>query len=250
MNGLNEHVEAPEPQRCSPARLREPGPIREATFGQHRSAEPQTVRWMTHPRPPLANQQPTTFDVDCQSHSRSTVPSQLKRTTGSARSARTRSRQPSPMQPQDSPVVRSRSNTPCHRCVASPAMPSRANPSPEPKTCAGCGRRIEWRSKWARNWATIRWCSDACRRHGVRDVDRQLEVAIMQLLEARAVSATICPSEAAREVGGENWRPLMEPARRAARRLVAAERVEITQAGAVVDPSTARGPIRIRRVRI
>jgi hypothetical protein len=84
----------------------------------------------------------------------------------------------------------------------------------------------------------------------VRDVDRQLEVAIMQLLEARAVSATICPSEAAREVGGENWRPLMEPARRAARRLVAAERVEITQAGAVVDPSTARGPIRIRRVRI
>jgi hypothetical protein len=37
-------------------------------------------------------------------------------------------------------------------------------------------------------------------------------------------------------------------ARRAARRLVAEGRVEITQSGRVVDPSTAAGPIRIRLV--
>jgi hypothetical protein len=41
----------------------------------------------------------------------------------------------------------------------------------------------------------------------------------------------------------------MEPARAAARRLVAAGKVEITQGGEVVDPDTARGPVRIRRVR-
>jgi hypothetical protein len=41
----------------------------------------------------------------------------------------------------------------------------------------------------------------------------------------------------------------MEPARRAARRLVDAGRVEITQKGRVVDPSTAQGPIRLRRAR-
>ncbi|CAN5137476.1 hypothetical protein BH11ACT3_BH11ACT3_08460 [soil metagenome] len=40
----------------------------------------------------------------------------------------------------------------------------------------------------------------------------------------------------------------MEPARRAARRLVASGDVVITQRGIVVDPSTARGPIRIRRI--
>jgi hypothetical protein len=40
----------------------------------------------------------------------------------------------------------------------------------------------------------------------------------------------------------------MEPARAAARRLVAAGEVEITQGGRVVDPSTCKGPIRIRRV--
>ena len=54
------------------------------------------------------------------------------------------------------------------------------------------------------------------------------------------------PSEAARAVGGEDWRPLMEPTRRAARRLVAAGDLVITQGGRVVDPSTAKGPIRLR----
>jgi hypothetical protein len=118
---------------------------------------------------------------------------------------------------------------------------------PEPKTCASCGRTIEWRRKWARSWDEVRYCSDACRRRRLTDTDRALEASILALLDARTASATICPSEAARAVGGEDWRDLMEPARRAARRLVATDRADITQAGHVVDPSTAKGPIRIRR---
>ncbi|MBM9476478.1 DUF2256 and DUF3253 domain-containing protein [Nakamurella flavida] len=115
------------------------------------------------------------------------------------------------------------------------------------KTCVACGRRIEWRKKWERDWANVRYCSDACRRRGVSTVDQQLETAIIEMLDAR--TGTICPSEAARAVDAEGWRDLMEPARRAARRLVDAGQVEITQGGHVVDPSTAKGPIRIRRVR-
>jgi hypothetical protein len=116
------------------------------------------------------------------------------------------------------------------------------------KTCGACGRTIEWRAKWARAWDDVRWCSDACRRRKVRPVDTELEAAILDLLDQRAGGATICPSEAARAVAGDDdWHELMEPARAAARRLVAAGRVEITQGGRVVDPSTARGPIRIRR---
>ncbi|WP_030777022.1 DUF3253 domain-containing protein [Streptomyces sp. NRRL F-2664] len=85
-----------------------------------------------------------------------------------------------------------------------------------------------------------------------RQRDRQLEQAILQLLHHRAPTATICPSDAARAVyqgDGDGWRALMEPARRAARRLVAAGKVEITRGGRRVDPDRARGPIRIRRVR-
>jgi len=79
--------------------------------------------------------------------------------------------------------------------------------------------------------------------------DRLLEQSIRDLLAGRAPSSTICPSDAARSVGSaDRWRDLMEPARQAARRLVAAGEVEITQGGKVVDPSTATGPIRIRRV--
>lgn len=118
--------------------------------------------------------------------------------------------------------------------------------TPEPKVCAVCGRAIEWRKKWARSWDQVKYCSDACRRGKLKPVDAALEAAILDLLAARNDSATICPSEAARRVNPQDWRTLMEPARRAARRLVAADRLDITQKGRVVDPSTAKGPIRLR----
>ena len=115
------------------------------------------------------------------------------------------------------------------------------------KTCQACGRTITWRKKWERDWDEVRWCSAACRRRGSDPTDAALEQSVLELLSRRAGSATICPSEAARAVGGDDWRPLMEPARAAARRLVARGLVEITQGGHVVDPSTAKGPIRVRR---
>ena len=115
------------------------------------------------------------------------------------------------------------------------------------KICLSCGRTITWRKKWERTWAEVRYCSDACRRAKVSPTDTALETAILTLLAQRSAGATICPSEAARLVAPENWRPLMEPARRAARRLVASGEIEITQGGRVVDPSSAKGPIRLRR---
>ena len=120
--------------------------------------------------------------------------------------------------------------------------------TPPPKTCAVCGRTIEWRKKWERDWGDVRYCSDACRRRKLTDVDRELEQAIDRHLGQCRAGATICPSDAARAVGGdERWRALMEPTRQAARRMAARGEVVITQGGRVVDPSTAKGPIRIRR---
>jgi hypothetical protein len=116
------------------------------------------------------------------------------------------------------------------------------------KTCSVCGRRIEWRAKWADSWGAITVCSKACRAQGIRAVDRELEAAIELLLLQRRRGATLCPSEAARHVRPSDWRPLMERCRRAARRLVAQGRLQILQGGRVVDPSDARGPIRLRWV--
>ncbi|MEU9007693.1 DUF3253 domain-containing protein [Streptomyces sp. NPDC059982] len=89
-------------------------------------------------------------------------------------------------------------------------------------------------------------------RPGERGLERRLERAILELLERRGPSATICPSDAARAAHtgqDDGWRALMEPVRRAARRLAEAGEVDITQGGRPVDPATARGPIRIRRRR-
>ncbi|GAA1856898.1 hypothetical protein GCM10009836_41460 [Pseudonocardia ailaonensis] len=72
-----------------------------------------------------------------------------------------------------------------------------------------------------------------------------MERAIEELLDAR--TGSICPSDAARTVDPDDWRPLMDEAREAAARLAAAGSVEVTQGGEVVDPGTVRGPIRIRR---
>jgi hypothetical protein len=114
------------------------------------------------------------------------------------------------------------------------------------KTCVACGRTIAWRKKWERDWGQVKYCSKACRKRGATKTDVALEQAILALLRQRAAGVTICPSEAARVVGGEDWRGLMQPARAAARRLVAAQKVVITQGGRVVDPSTAKGAIRVR----
>ena len=131
-----------------------------------------------------------------------------------------------------------------------PAASDHAASDHATKTCAVCGRTMTWRKSWARNWESVKFCSDGCRKRGVGVVDAQLEAKILELLGNRGAGKTICPSEAARAVAGTEeraaWEPLMEPARAAARRLVAQNRIIITQGGHAVDPSTAKGPIRLR----
>jgi hypothetical protein len=144
-------------------------------------------------------------------------------------------------------VPRKRSASDLDSANGRAAMSGEASSRTE-RYCDSCGRRMVWRKAWAAVWPEVRWCSDGCRRRRIKPVDRDLEAAILQLLAERASTATICPSEAARQVGQEQWRDLMEPARAAARRLVVNGEVLILQGSQVVDPSTAKGPIRIRRV--
>jgi len=73
----------------------------------------------------------------------------------------------------------------------------------------------------------------------------EIERAILGLLAERREGATICPSEAARALAGD-WRPLMQPVRDTAASMADAGRLEVTQAGRLVDPRAARGPIRLR----
>ncbi len=116
------------------------------------------------------------------------------------------------------------------------------------KICQSCGRIIEWRKKWENCWDEIRYCSTRCRKSKPGVLDLQLEETILKLVGQRVHKATICPNEAARLLfPGDEWRNHMERTRRAARRLVATGQIDILQKGQIVDPSTAKGPIRLRK---
>jgi hypothetical protein len=114
------------------------------------------------------------------------------------------------------------------------------------KTCASCGRSITWRKKWESCWNEIRYCSDACRRRKTDSTAEAFESAILARLAEMPLTSSLCPSEIARTHSPNNWREHMEDIRRAARRLVAKDLLQITQNNQVVDPSTAKGPIRLR----
>jgi hypothetical protein len=36
------------------------------------------------------------------------------------------------------------------------------------KPCVHCGRTMSWRRSWAKTWAEVKFCSEACRRGKVQ----------------------------------------------------------------------------------
>ena len=79
--------------------------------------------------------------------------------------------------------------------------------------------------------------------------ETELEATILKLAGQRGQGRTICPSEAARAIGGDHpdgWGPLMQPIRRVAVRLMKQGRIVITRKGRPVDPDDFRGVYRLR----
>jgi len=71
--------------------------------------------------------------------------------------------------------------------------------------------------------------------------------AILAIAAERGAEKSLCPSEAARRLAPEAWRPLMARVRREAITLAREGRIEILRKGKPVDPDGAiRGVIRLR----
>ncbi len=73
-----------------------------------------------------------------------------------------------------------------------------------------------------------------------------LEAAILAQATAAGPEKSICPSEVARAMAPEDWRPLMTATRRAALRLHAEGRIAILRKGKPVAAQDVRGVIRLR----
>jgi hypothetical protein len=81
--------------------------------------------------------------------------------------------------------------------------------------------------------------------------DDAIVQAIQRVLGRRAPGASACPSEVARSLSADQWRPLMPAVRRVAATLALQGALVITQRGVVVDPQqvldgNVRGPLRLR----
>lgn len=80
--------------------------------------------------------------------------------------------------------------------------------------------------------------------------DERVAEALLALVARRAPGYSICPSEVARALSPDDWRPLMPKVRDVARRLAGEGRVLVTQRGEVRDADTEWcGPIRIAQPR-
>ncbi|PZP44031.1 MAG: DUF3253 domain-containing protein [Azospirillum brasilense] len=70
--------------------------------------------------------------------------------------------------------------------------------------------------------------------------------SIRRLATRRGAEKSICPSEVARELGGESWRGLMRPVRDTAMELARQGEIEVLRKGKPVEPGEVRGVIRLR----
>lgn len=75
----------------------------------------------------------------------------------------------------------------------------------------------------------------------------RLAAAMRTLLRHRRPDATICPSDAARIVGGKSWRRLMDVARDVAAGLAEQGIVAVRQHGVDIPMADAVGPVRLAR---
>ena len=77
-----------------------------------------------------------------------------------------------------------------------------------------------------------------------------ISATLLALLQKREPTSSICPSDVARALAGEEseWRALMQPVRDVAAALARKEVIVITQGKQQVDPANVdQGPIRLRR---
>ena len=73
----------------------------------------------------------------------------------------------------------------------------------------------------------------------------KIAATIRRLIRERGAGKSICPSEVARAIAPDDFRPLMPLVREVAAKLVDAHEIVVMQRGKTVDPRTTKGPIRL-----
>ncbi|MGJ3249040.1 MAG: DUF3253 domain-containing protein [Elainellaceae cyanobacterium] len=76
----------------------------------------------------------------------------------------------------------------------------------------------------------------------------EIRQTLLEKVRARGFEKSICPSEVARALGGEDWRSLMDAVRQVGAELREEGLIVALQKGHPVHPLQAKGPIRFKLV--
>ncbi|MGI9129858.1 MAG: DUF3253 domain-containing protein [Roseomonas sp.] len=70
--------------------------------------------------------------------------------------------------------------------------------------------------------------------------------ALLRIAAERGPEKSLCPTDVARAVSTENWRPLLGAVRKVAADLARQGKIEILRKGKPINPDDMRGVIRLR----
>ena len=70
--------------------------------------------------------------------------------------------------------------------------------------------------------------------------------AMLRIAAERGPEKSLCPTDVARAVSSENWRPLLGAVRKVAADLARQGKIEILRKGTPINPDDMRGVIRLR----
>ena len=73
-----------------------------------------------------------------------------------------------------------------------------------------------------------------------------ITATILRIAAERGPEKSLCPTDVARAVSAENWRPLLGAVRKVAADLARQGKIEILRKGKPINPDDMRGVIRLR----
>jgi hypothetical protein len=75
-----------------------------------------------------------------------------------------------------------------------------------------------------------------------------ITAALLRITAERGPEKSLCPTDVARAVSTENWRPLLGAVRKVAADLARQGKIEILRKGKPINPDDMRGVIRLRAI--
>jgi hypothetical protein len=75
-----------------------------------------------------------------------------------------------------------------------------------------------------------------------------ITAVLLRITAERGPEKSLCPTDVARAVSTENWRPLLGAVRKVAADLARQGKIEILRKGKPINPDEMRGVIRLRAI--